>query len=89
MKTYQRLDQPLTQPYVLSRNWRSDRVWTAEDEVNAANDTLLRLSLGLLNRCRQKVYLGMSEMDVSGYENRGLLLRIFQQVLLESKRGTK
>ena len=86
---YQRLDQPLTQPYVLSRNWRSDRVWTAEDEVNAANDTLLRLSLGLLNRCRQKVYLGMSEMDVSGYENRGLLLRIFQQVLLESKRGTK
>ncbi len=56
-------------------------------KVNAANDTLQRLSLGLLNRCRQKVYLGMSEMDVSGYENRGLLLRIFQQVLLESKRG--
>ncbi|MBG0786414.1 MAG: hypothetical protein H0S79_15055, partial [Anaerolineaceae bacterium] len=86
---YQRLDQPLTQPYVLSRNWQSNKTWTAEDEVNAANDTLQRLSLGLLNRCRQKVYLGMSEMDVSGYENRGLLLRIFQQVLLESKRGAK
>lgn len=86
---YQRLDQPLTQPYVLSRNWKAGQVWTAEDEVDAANDTLLRLSLGLLNRCRQKVYLGMSEMDVSGYENRGLLLRIFQQVLLESKRGVR
>jgi hypothetical protein len=29
----------------------------------------------------------MSEMDISGYENRGLLLRIFQQVLLDTKRG--
>ena len=86
---YQRLDQPLTQPYVLSRNWRADQAWTTENEVNAANDTLLRLSLGLLNRCRQKIYLGTSEMDVSGYENRGLLLRIFQQVLLESKRGIR
>lgn len=84
---YQRLDQPLTQPYVLSRNWRAGDGWTTEDELRAANGTLLRLSLGLLNRCRQKVYLGMSEMDISGYENRGLLLRIFQQVLLDAKRG--
>ena len=86
---YQRLDQPLTQPYVLSRRWEAGEVWTTEDELRAANATLLRLSLGLLNRCRQKVYLGMSEMDVSGYENRGLLLRIIQQVLLETKRGVR
>ena len=84
---YQRLDQPLTQPYVLSRHWPDGGVWTTEDELRAANATLLRLSLGLFNRCRQKVYLGMSEMDISGYENRGLLLRIFQQVLLDTKRG--
>jgi hypothetical protein len=84
---YQRLDQPLTQPYVLSRNWNPKEGWTTEDELRAANETLQRLSLGLLNRCRQKVYLGMSEMDISGYENRGLMLRIFQEVLLNSKRG--
>ncbi len=83
---YQRLDQPLTQPYVLSRNWRSGDVWDAEDELHAANNSLLRLSLGLLGRCRKKVFLGMSEMDVRGYENRGLLLRIFQEVLLDARR---
>lgn len=83
---YQRLDQPLTQPYVLSRHWEKGQTWDTEDELNAAHDTLSRLSLGLLNRCRRKLYLGMSEMDVSGFENRGLLLRVFQQVLLEARR---
>jgi hypothetical protein len=86
---YQRLDQPLTQPYVLSRNWREGDVWDAEDELAASQDTLLRLSAGLLNRCRQSIYLGMSEMDIRGYENRGLLLRILQQALLDARRGAR
>jgi hypothetical protein len=83
---YQRLDQPLTQPYVLSRHWDKHQIWNADDELAAAHDALSRLSLGLLSRCRKQVYLGMSELDVGGYENRGLLLRIFQQVLLEARR---
>ncbi len=82
---YQRLDQPLTQPYVLSRNWEKDEVWTAEKEINAANQSLQRLSIGLLNRCRKKVFLALSELDVRGYENRGLLIRILQQVLQKSQ----
>ena len=86
---YQRLDQPLTQPYVLSPQWKDGQAWNAEDELTAAHDTLSRLSLGLLNRCREKVFLGMSDMDVSGYENRGLLLRIFQHVLLEARRRSR
>ena len=86
---YQRLDQPLTQPYVLSPQWRQGQTWNAEDELTAAHETLSRLSLGLLNRCRKKVFLGMSEMDVSGYENRGLLLRVFQHVLLEARRRSR
>ncbi len=86
---YQRLDQPLTQPYVLSRNWREGEVWDAEDELAASQDTLLRLSIGLLSRCRQAIYLGMSEMDIRGYENRGLLLRILQQALLDARRGVR
>jgi superfamily I DNA/RNA helicase len=85
---YQRLDQPLTQPYVLSRNWQEGEVWDADDELEAAHDTLNRLSLGLLSRCCKKIFLGMSEMDVRGFENRGLLLRIFQHVLLEARRKT-
>ena len=86
---YQRLDQPLTQPYVLSPQWQPSQTWNAEDELAAAHETLSRLSLGLLNRCRKKVFLGMSDMDVSGYENRGLLLRVFQHVLLEARRRSR
>jgi len=29
----------------------------------------------------------MSELDVRGYENRGLLIRIFQQVLQQAQKG--
>jgi hypothetical protein len=83
---YQRLEQPLTQPYVLSRHWPEDARWTAEDEMAASLETLERLILGLLNRCRKKIFLGMSEYDVSGYENRGLLIRILQQALQSARR---
>ncbi len=84
---YQRLDQPLTQPYVLNRNWQQGEAWDAENELSAAHDTLRRLTLGLLNRCRKKVFIGMSELDVRGYENRGLLIRIFQHILQSAQRG--
>jgi hypothetical protein len=84
---YQRLNQPLTQPYVLNRHWQKGDLWDAEDELQAAHRTLERLTLGLLNRCRKKLYLGMSELDVRGFENRGLLIRIFQHVLQRAQRG--
>jgi hypothetical protein len=43
--------------------------------------------MGLLNRCRGKIYIGMSELDVRGYENRGLLIRILQHVLQSAQKG--
>jgi len=84
---YQRLDQPLTHPYVLSRRWERGELWDAEDELAVSYQSLKRLSLGLLNRCRKKVFLGMSELDVRGYENRGLLIRVLQNVLQHARRG--
>ena len=84
---YQRLDQPLTHPYVLSRHWEKDEKWDAEDEIRAAYETLNRISLGLLNRCREMLYLGMSELDVRGYENRGLLIRIIHEARQNARRG--
>lgn len=86
---YQRLNQPLTQPYVLNRHWENGARWDAEDELEAAHHSLERLILGLLNRCRKKVFLGMSELDVRGFENRGLLIRIFQTILQRSLRGQR
>jgi hypothetical protein len=79
----ERLSQPLTQPYVLSRNWEANRPWTDADEVATNTESLARLASGLLRRCRERVYLGLSDLGETGYEQRGVLMRAFQKVLTE------
>ncbi len=79
----ERLDQPLTHPQVLSREWPADRLWTFADEDQTNLETLARLVSGLLHRCREKVYLAISSLGESGFEERGTLLRAFQRVLQE------
>lgn len=78
---YERLAQPLTHPYVLSREWGEGRQWTDADDVQYSKEALARLVSGLLHRCRERVYLGISELGESGFEGRGELLRAFQKVL--------
>ncbi len=81
---YERLSQPLTHPYVLSRQWmRSEagRVWTDGDEVQASREALACLCAGLLRRTRRQIILAVSNLGESGYEQRGDLLKAFQQVL--------
>ncbi len=81
----ERLYQPLTHPYVLSRHWpppdREEATWTDSDEVKAREEALRRLTLGLIRRCRHRVYLGYSELGEHGYEQRGPLLQAIQRVL--------
>ncbi|MCZ2128460.1 MAG: AAA family ATPase [Anaerolineales bacterium] len=77
----QRVSQPLTHPYVLSRNWEAGRLWTDADEVAMETETLTRLVGGLLARCRTGIVLALSELGVSGFEQRGRLLRAFQKTL--------
>lgn len=77
----QRLSQPLTHPYILSRHWQDGKLWTDADEVEAEKISLSRLASGLLSRCREKVYLTLSDLGESGTEQRGALLRAFQKVL--------
>jgi hypothetical protein len=77
----ERLFQPLTHPYVLSRHWEHGRLWSDADEVAANQQTLVRLVTGLLRRCRGRVYLGLSNLGESGFEQRGVLLKAFQRVL--------
>lgn len=81
---WERLYQPLTHPYVLSRHWPNDRKWTDEDEQTARRETLLRLLRGLIRRCRSKIYLAVSTLNEQGFEERGPLLTIVQQVLREA-----
>ena len=78
---YERLSQPLTHPYVLSRGWESGRMWSDADEVQASKESLARLISGLLHRCRERVDICLSELGESGFEQRGELLRAFQKVL--------
>jgi hypothetical protein len=82
---HERLEQPLTHPYVLSRNWEIGRPWTDVDEIQAGEVQLARLVLGLIRRCKKMVFLGISEIDDQGYEERGLLLRIIQKILIHEK----
>lgn len=77
---HERIYQPLTHPYVLNRTWPLDRYWTDLDEVETGQETLYRLMIGLMRRCRKQVFLGLSELSESGYENEGLLLRVLQRV---------
>jgi len=80
---WERLYQPLTHPYVLSRRWPADRPWMDEDEFAARQETLFRLITGLIRRCRRQVYLGLSELGEQGYEQKGPLLQVIQRVLRE------
>ncbi len=77
----ERLSQPLTHPYVLSRHWEAGRIWTDADEVNAETEALARLAGGLLSRCRERVILALADLGETGYEQRGSLLRAFQKVM--------
>jgi len=83
---FERLLQPLTHPQVLTREWPRDRVWTDVDEYEYSRDTLYRLALGLVRRCRQQVHLGLVDLNESGFESRGLFLRAIQ-ILLRQSRG--
>jgi hypothetical protein len=78
---YERLSQPLTHPFVLSRWWESGRVWSDADDVQYSKESLARLVTGLLHRCRERVHICLSELGESGFEQRGELLRAFQKVL--------
>jgi hypothetical protein len=78
---WERLDQPLTHPYVLSRSWTPGQIWTDNDEFERQQDMLFRIMSGLIRRCRHRIYLGISDLGEQGYEQRGPMLRVFQQIL--------
>lgn len=81
---HMRLAQPLTHPYVLTREWEPGRIWTDADEVETSRLSMARVVSGLLHRCRERVYLCLAELGETGFEQRGDLLRAFQMVLQTS-----
>ncbi len=84
MDWWRRIYQPLTHPYVLSRNWPRLRQWQDAEEYESNQDTMHRLTQGLISRCRKGIYLGFNEIGPSGFEEQGPLLRTVQHVLRKS-----
>jgi hypothetical protein len=79
----ERVFQPLTQPYVLSRTWEPGRPWTDADDLDADRQTLARLVGGLLARCKDRVVFGLSDLGESGFEQRGPLLKAIWKMQLQ------
>lgn len=71
---WQRLDQPLTHPYVLSRRWPVGKKWTQADEIEYSQQGLSRLVGGLVARCAEGIFLYTTNVDAQGEEQRGQLL---------------
>jgi hypothetical protein len=78
---YERIRQPLTHPYVLSRDWGLQRPWTDNDEFETSQQALYRLIMGLIRRCQSGIYLGLSELGEQGYEHKGQLLKAIDRAL--------
>lgn len=81
---WQRIYQPLTHPYVLSRNWPRHQSWSDLHEFQSRQESLRRLSIGLLRRARRGVFLGLSENGENGMEQRGPLLNLLNRVQVQA-----
>lgn len=78
---YERIHQPLTHPYVLSRQWQVGRVWTEDDEHRARRDMMCRVLRGLTYRCSGQIFVASSQLGISGQEDSGPLVRAIQRVM--------
>jgi hypothetical protein len=84
---WERIDQPLTHPYVLMQHYPGHLPWTETDESEKQQERLHRITVGLIRRCRKAVYLGISDLGEQGYEQRGPMLYLFQQIMQRYTEG--
>lgn len=80
-----RLDQPLTHPHVLNRNWESGTLWTDAQNFAANQTTLSRVTSGLIRRCSGHIYMCSLGLNEQGNEERGALVMAIQTILRKLK----
>lgn len=83
---WERLEQPLTHPYVLSRSWPPEKKWTKADADLTNSQSLSQMAAGLCARCRQKVYLVYLEINEQGFDQQGPLLKSVYSALTRLQR---
>ena len=77
---WERLNQPLTNPYLLNRSWDGSQQWTIAHEYAANQSTMQRIVQGLLNRCTCRIIVCSVDINEKGAEQRGPLLKAFQSL---------
>lgn len=86
---WERVNQPLTHPYVLSRKWELDRRWTDVDEVFHNQIALAGLLRGLLRRCRKHVFMHSIHLNERGSQTTGELMKAIQILYKKMDVGTE
>lgn len=77
----ERMQQPLTHPFVLSRRWPEGKRWTADDDALISAELSYRVVAGLLRRCTGRVWLTHVEFNEQGFTQQGALLISLQRIL--------
>ena len=82
---WERLYQPLTNPYVYQSGWTVDAGWNEQREYAVNQDMMAKVINGLLLRCRQGVNASIVQTNEYGAQNSGPLLKAFQKMIKRSK----
>jgi len=82
---WNRPNQPLTHPYVLSRHWERGHLWRDVEEEQTRREALARVIQGLAARCTGNIYLASSELGIGGEEQSGQLQRAVMTALTQPR----
>ncbi len=77
---HQRIHQPLTHPFVLSRQWNGNQAWSDADELVTSRDMLARLCGSLAFRCQERILLASSQLTLKGADEAGMLAKALQRM---------
>jgi hypothetical protein len=75
---WERLYQPLTNPYVFRMSWVRGSIWTEQNEYETNQQVMGQLVNGLLNRCTAGVIAAGVQINEYGSKNHGPLLQAIQ-----------
>lgn len=73
--------QPLTNPYVLSRRWPLNRPWDDAADYASRQAVLAQILRGLCNRCSEGIVLCGSELGTAGQFQDGPLWRALEPIV--------
>lgn len=78
---HKRIQQPLTNPYVLNRLWKKGNRWTSDMEKFYDDERLADMMVGLTNRCTESLYICFSELSAYGQEQTGMLREVMSNIM--------